>query len=206
MGRHLTKRKMSSSAPAVFKPHSTLAPNEKELESFLASDSDQLITTQSSERTLSPIRRLLRLIVVLFLGMLVLSSLRPLYHSCSRTLSKSSLLTTTSRNMSSSGLKGDVTKAVRLTPNEVKYKLPSGDAIPSVALGTAGKGETYDPVVAGLKAVSHTLHAFSLRFRKCLLEEDPLIAYTNHRRMPHSYIQLIIHSIDVCHLLGLSPS
>ncbi|KAF8308966.1 Aldo/keto reductase [Clavulina sp. PMI_390] len=43
-------------------------------------------------------------------------------------------------------------KAIFIPPNSVKYTLPSGDAISSVALGTAGKGESYAPTLAALKA------------------------------------------------------
>jgi hypothetical protein len=57
------------------------------------------------------------------------------------------------KTISSSGGNRNLTA---LSPNEVRYKLPSGDAIPGVALGTwkAGTGEVGAAVAAALRAVS----------------------------------------------------
>lgn len=71
---------------------------------------------------------------------------------------------TSVRHASSTTTNDDVHSAVRLTPSEARYKLPSGDHIPAVALGTwkAGRGEVGAAVAAALKAVSHSSSHVSL--------------------------------------------
>lgn len=108
----------------------------------------------------------IRFVVTALIGMLVLASVRPLYRSYGNTLWRStgflssSLSSTrhasTGSSTSSLGDDVDVDSAVRLTPNQARYTLPSGDVIPGVALGTwkAGRGEVGAAVTAALKAVS----------------------------------------------------
>lgn len=92
-----------------------------------------------------PTSRAKKLIAIAFVSMLALASIRPLYRTCA------------SRGMSS---------AVRIAPNSVSYTLPSGDKIPSVALGTwkAGTGEVQSAVSAALKEVRLPPLVFPIRF------------------------------------------
>lgn len=111
-------------------------------------------TTSTTARVI----RFISLCVLLLLLMLRLSpSIRSLLpvRTCSQMASSRTVYTASDDVASLLAVAaGDTNKAVKLPPNAISYKLPSGDAIPSVALGTAGKGETYGPVLAALKAVS----------------------------------------------------
>ena len=84
------------------------------------------------------------------IAMLALASFSPLYRSCS------GMRIAVSRHGCNRNLT-TVGGAIRLSPNEVRYKLPSGDAIPSIALGTwkASTGEVGAAVSAALRAVGN---------------------------------------------------
>lgn len=117
---------------------------------------------QAASRTTSTLSRVIRFISGFLLLMLLLStSIRPLLRTCSP-MASSRTVYTASDDVASllQSQSGNAKEAVRLPPNAIHYKLPSGDSIPSVALGTAGKGETYGPTVAALKDVS--LHCVSI--------------------------------------------
>lgn len=147
-------------SPSQKTPQPAVERSEKEPlletnESYLPSHTTQRITTGSSIAGASTRTRVVRLVIVGTLLMLVLHVGRPFYRSCStklaRTLSTSPYFKAS--NPVSAMSDENASQAVRIPPNSVRYILPSGDAIPSVALGTAGKGEAYGPVLAALKAV-----------------------------------------------------
>lgn len=111
-------------------------------EKLSASESSLPTSTAAQTPTKPSQSRARKLLAVALITMLALASMRPLVRSC--------MHGARGRGMSS---------AIKLSPNEISYKLPSGDKIPSVALGTwqAEPGQVGDAVTTALKEVCHIL-------------------------------------------------
>jgi len=149
----VTRNDVSKSAPMspshekLHFPLSTLPSSE----SFRVNGDDPS-ALPSPQSMLPPLRSLRftlkRVIAGVFITMVALSFFRPIYRSYTRAA--------VSNTVPRPGCNRNLATACKLSPNEMQYKLlPSGDAIPSIALGTwkASAGEVGAAVSAALRAV-----------------------------------------------------